>query len=62
MFTNELYRRRGIGRTIIFNLRKWCYENNQTPICGCWYYNENSKMTLESVGFVTKTRLLNIDF
>ncbi|MCM1988233.1 hypothetical protein [Oceanirhabdus seepicola] len=62
MYTNELYRRKGIGRTIIFNLKKWCYENNQIPICGCWYYNENSKMTLESVGFVTKTRLLSIEF
>ncbi len=62
MFTNEAYRQKGIGRTIITNLKNWCYENNQIPICGCWYYNTKSKMTLESSGFVTKTRLLNIEF
>lgn len=62
MFTNEAYRQKGIGRTIITNLKNWCYDNDQIPICGCWYYNTNSKMTLESSGFVTKTRLLNIEF
>lgn len=62
MFTNEKYRQKGIGRTIITNLKKWCYENNQIPICGCWYYNTKSKMTLQSSGFVTKTRLFNIEF
>jgi hypothetical protein len=62
MFTNELYRQRGIGISIILYLKKWCCDNNQIPICGCWYYNTNSKRTLESAGFVTKTRLLNIEF
>lgn len=60
MFTNEDFRRHGIGRTIIHHLKQWCYSNNLTPICGCWYYNINSKLTLESAGMVTKTRLLNI--
>ena len=58
MFVNEGYRQKGIGRTIISKLREWCYENTTIPICGCWYYNTNSKLTLESTGFVTKTRLL----
>lgn len=62
MFTNEQYRQKGIGRTIITRLKKWCYENALTPICGCWYYNYNSKKTLESLGMVTKTRLLNVEF
>ncbi|MEK5025255.1 GNAT family N-acetyltransferase [Paenibacillus sp. FSL M7-1046] len=60
MFTNEAYRKQGIGRTIILNLKKWCYNHELTPICGCWYYNEASKWTLESAGMITKTRLLNI--
>lgn len=60
MFTNEAYRQKGIGRTIISKLKDLCYENGEVPICGCWYYNTNSKNTLESSGFVTKTRLLNI--
>ena len=60
MFTNEQYRKTGIGRTIIHHLKEWCYDNNLNPICGCWYYNTPSKQTLESAGMVSKTRLLNI--
>lgn len=62
MFTNELYRRKGIGKSIIIHLKRWCYENGQIPISGCWYYNINSKRTLESAGMITKTRLLNVHF
>lgn len=62
MFANEQYRQKGIGRTIITKLKHWCYENGLTPICGCWYYNYNSKKTLESTGMVTKTRLLGAEF
>jgi GNAT superfamily N-acetyltransferase len=60
MYTNEKYRKQGIGRTIIYHLKEWCYTNNLNPICGCWYYNVHSKQTLESAGMVSKTRLLNI--
>ncbi|WP_129728829.1 GNAT family N-acetyltransferase [Ectobacillus funiculus] len=60
MFTNEQYRKQGIGRTIIHHLKEWCYDNKLNPICGCWYYNVPSKQTLESAGMVSKTRLLNI--
>jgi len=61
MFTNEAYRKQGVGRAIIFQLRKWCAEHGIKPVSGCWYYNEASKRTLESAGMVTKTRLLNIE-
>ncbi|KKI88501.1 GCN5 family acetyltransferase [Bacillus sp. SA1-12] len=60
MFTNEQYRKQGIGRTIIHHLKDWCYNHNLHPICGCWYYNTLSKQTLESAGMVSKTRLLTI--
>lgn len=59
MFVNEEFRQQGIGRTIIHHLKEWCYQNQLKPICGCWYYNTNSKLTLESAGMVSKTRLLN---
>jgi GNAT superfamily N-acetyltransferase len=59
MFVNDAFRKQGIGRTIIHQLKEWCYQNDLTPICGCWYYNTNSKLTLESAGMVSKTRLLN---
>ena len=61
MFTRECYRQKGIGRTIITKLKELCYENGEIPICGCWYYNTNSKLTLESSGFISKTRLLNVE-
>jgi GNAT superfamily N-acetyltransferase len=61
MFTNEECRRQGIGRDIILKLKSWCYNNQLKPISGCWYYNENSKRTLESAGMVTRTRLLRFD-
>lgn len=61
MFTNELYRQKGIGRSIIIQLKKWCYDHGLVPIAGCWYHNFNSKRTLESAGMVTQTRLLKIN-
>ncbi|MEG0612614.1 MAG: GNAT family N-acetyltransferase [Clostridium sp.] len=61
MFTTEGYRQKGIGKTIITKLKQLCYENGEIPICGCWYYNTNSKLTLESCGFISKTRLLKVE-
>jgi GNAT superfamily N-acetyltransferase len=61
MYTNELYRKQGIGRNIILKLKKWCYDHKLTPVSGCWYYNEPSKFTLESAGMVSRTRLLKMD-
>lgn len=62
MFTNEHYRKQGIGRTLtlIHHLKEWCYSHDLIPICGCYYHNDLSKRTLESAGMVTKTRLLNV--
>ncbi|OGO92460.1 MAG: hypothetical protein A2Y17_10905 [Clostridiales bacterium GWF2_38_85] len=56
------YRQKGVGRSIIIHLKDICLEQGLIPNCGCWYYNHNSKKTLGSAGFVTKTRLLNIQF
>ncbi|WP_152399814.1 GNAT family N-acetyltransferase [Paenibacillus cellulositrophicus] len=60
MFTNELYRHQGIGRSIILWLKAWCHAQGIRPLSGCWYYNEASKRTLESAGMVTRTRLLRM--
>ena len=56
------FRRRGVGRSIIMHLADICLEKGITPYCGCWYFNHNSKTTLESAGFVTQTRLLKVWF
>jgi hypothetical protein len=29
---------------------------------GCWYYNHNSRKTIESAGRYSRTRLLNVTF
>lgn len=62
MITCEKYRRKGVGREIIKYLKQWCYQHGTKPIAGCWYYNDNSKKTLEIAGMVTITRLLKIFF
>jgi GNAT superfamily N-acetyltransferase len=62
MFTNERHRQKGVGRSIIIHLKDICHEMGAKPIPGCWYYNHNSKKTLESAGFASTTRLLRIDF
>jgi uncharacterized membrane-anchored protein YitT (DUF2179 family) len=33
-----------------------------TAVSGCWYYNHNSKKTMESAGGYSKTRLLKFYF
>ncbi len=62
MFTNEKHRQKGVGRSIILHLKDICRAAGADPIPGCWYYNHNSKRTLESAGYITRTRLLNIAF
>ena len=62
MFTNEKHRLKGVGRSIILHLKDICHDMGVKPIPGCWYYNHNSKRTLESAGYASVTRLLRIDF
>lgn len=62
MYTIEKYRQKGVGTSIILLLKDICYEKGFKPISGCWYYNYNSKSTLEGCGYISKTRLLNIEF
>jgi len=60
MFVVPEHRSSGIGRSTILKLIDICGEKNITPIAGCGYYNHNSKKTLESAGYYTQTRLMNI--
>lgn len=62
MFTVEEHRQKGVGRSIILHLKDLVHTLGYDALPGCWYYNYNSKRTLESCGFVTKTRLLKIEF
>ena len=60
MYVMPEHRQRGVGRSIILHLKDICAQNGQRALPGCWYYNDNSKRTLESAGFVTRTRLLKV--
>jgi len=62
MYTIPCHRQKGVGRSIILFLKQICYGDGKKPIPACWYYNENSKRTLESCGYTSKTRLLKIHF
>ena len=60
VFTKENRRRRGVGRSIILRLKDIVYDLEMTPVAGCWYYNTSSRLTLESAGYITKSKLLRV--
>lgn len=60
VLTKESQRRRGVGRSIILHLKAIVYDMGMTPVPGCWYYNTNSRKMLESAGFISKSKLLNV--
>ncbi|MFN8443527.1 MAG: GNAT family N-acetyltransferase [Caldilineaceae bacterium] len=62
MFVVESARRQGVGAAIIATLMGRCAELGLRPVAGCWYYNHNSKKTLEEAGMFTQTRLLRISY
>lgn len=62
MYTVAEFRQQGIGRNILLMLKEVVYRNGMKPIAGCWYYNHESKKTLESAGMYTDTRLLKIHY
>ncbi len=62
MFTVEAYRHQGVGAGIIAHLVDTCCVRGLRPVAGCWYYNHNSKKTLERAGMVSQTRLLRVSY
>lgn len=58
MYTVSEKRQCGIGRNTLIRLKEICYQEGIIPIAGCWYYNHNSKKTLQSAGMIPQSRLL----
>jgi len=56
------YRQKGYGANILYRLKNIVKERGLIPISRCWYYNHNSKKTMESAGAYSKTRLLRFYF
>ena len=62
MIVREEYRQKGYGANILNGLKNIVKSKEKIPISGCWYYNHNSKKTMESAGAYSKTRLLRFYF
>ena len=62
MIVLEEFRQNGYGANILNGLKNIVKTKGKIPISGCWYYNHNSKKTMESAGAYSKTRLLRFYF
>jgi predicted acetyltransferase len=62
MIVREEYRKKGYGTNILNGLKNIAKSKGKTAVSGCWYYNHNSKKTMESAGAYSKTRLLRFYF
>jgi GNAT superfamily N-acetyltransferase len=62
IYTIEEYRQKGVGRSMMMHLKDMCYEQGVKPLTGCNWYNKRSNATLDSAGFIPKTRLFRVEF
>lgn len=62
MYVCEEYRCQGIAANILQNLKHIVQDNGCRAFSGCWYYNHNSKKSMESAGAYSKTRLIRFYF
>ncbi len=62
MFTVAGERQGGVGTATIRFLIGQCLSSGLRPVAGCWYYNHNSKKTLERAGMFSQTRLLKVSY
>lgn len=62
MYVLEEMRMRGWARSILLAQRRLVESKGRTAVSGCWYYNHNSKKSMESSGAYSKTRLLRFYF
>ncbi len=62
MYVLREHRQKGIACGILTALQDMVKTRGLTPISGCWYYNHNSKKSLESAGAYAASRLLRFHF
>ncbi len=55
MYTNASFRKKGVAKKILVNLKKQATKENLKPVAGCWYYNTLSRKSLESAGMIVST-------
>jgi predicted acetyltransferase len=62
MFVMEKHRRRGVAANILQQLKEIARAQARKPVSGCWYYNHNSKKSMETAGGQPWSRLLRFYF
>lgn len=62
MYVCEEYRCQGFAANILQNLKHLVENKGYRAFSGCWYYNHNSKKSMESAGAYSKTRLIRFYF
>lgn len=62
MYVCPNLRQHGYGATILENLKELVEGKGKVAHSGCWYYNHNSKKSMEVAGAYSKTRLFKIHF
>ncbi len=62
MYVMEEKRQQGYAANILQTLKTLVQNQGYTPRSGCWYYNHNSKKSMEAAGAYSKTRLLKFFF
>jgi RimJ/RimL family protein N-acetyltransferase len=56
------WRGRGLGRTVLLQLKQHCYAAGWEPICSCAADNLASKKAIENAGFVSEHRVVKVLF
>lgn len=62
MFVCQEHRCQGIGSSILQGLKGIARDRGCRVFSGCWYYNHNSKKSMERAGAYAKTRLIRFYF
>ncbi len=62
MVVAQLHRGRGLGSSMLIQLKKHCYEAGWKPICSCAADNRASKKAIEKAGFISEQRMVKILF
>lgn len=62
MYVCENYRRQGFAVDILLGMKKIVNDKGLKALSGCWYYNHNSKKSIEKAGGYCKTRYIKFYF
>jgi GNAT superfamily N-acetyltransferase len=62
MVVAHAYRGRGLGSSVLIQLKRHCYAAGWKPICSCETSNHASKKAIERAGFISEHRRVKIRF